>query len=229
MYRDYEIVRYSTTTPIKSSYAERINKSLEDLLYKVMTAHQSLRWIDYVDKVVDIYNHRVSSVLHGLTPSEAHLPSNEAYLRMKFWGDYKKHKEKMIKHQNQRFFINDNVRVIKDKTIFSRGYEPAYEKEIRRVKDVIFSYPISYKVEGKQRLYYGPEMVLSRQPQTPQENIYYIDKTRTVNARKLRSGQASGGQKQYLLKDKNNPDQSSWISEIEYQRLKNGSLLRGIH
>ena len=76
LYEDMEIERYSTRSPIKSAYAERMNRSIEDLLYKNMTARNTAKWIDLLDDVVKTLNNRVSTVLHGVTPNEAHQKEN---------------------------------------------------------------------------------------------------------------------------------------------------------
>ena len=57
------------------------------------------------------------------------------------------------------------------------------------------------------------------------EKQYYIERTRRINTKKHRSGAVSGGETQYLLKAKNDANQSGWISEFEYQRLKDGGIL----
>lgn len=224
LYEDMEIERYSTRSPIKSAYAERMNRSIEDLLYKNMTARNTAKWIDLLDDVVKTLNNRVSTVLHGLTPNEAHQKENEEFLRGKFLEDYEKHKKKFA-GQKPKFSIGDTVRLIKKRNLFSRGYEPAYEREFSVIKDVLLTYPVSYKIEGKQRAYYSSEMVKATPVETPQEKNYFIERTRVVNAKKLRSGATTGGEKQHLLKAKNDPDLSSWISQFEFEKLKDGGYL----
>ena len=39
LYEEMEIERYSTRSPIKSAYAERMNRTIEDLLYKKMNEY----------------------------------------------------------------------------------------------------------------------------------------------------------------------------------------------
>ena len=223
-YEEFEIERYSTRSPIKSSFAERANKTIEDLLFKIMTARNTAKWTDLLDDVVRIHNHRVSSVLHGLTPFEAHQLENEEFLRKKFLADYEKHKNKFV-GQKPKFAIGDTVRLVRKQKTFSRGYEPTFEREIHVVKDVLLTYPITYKIEGKQRAYYTQELVKAAKAETPLEKNYFIEKTRKINVKKLRSGASAGGETQYLLKAKNDPDQSSWISEFEFRSLKDGGYL----
>ena len=93
------------------------------------------------------------------------------------------------------------------------------------VKKVIWTYPITYKIEGKQRAYYSQELVRADAVDSPEEKNYFVEKTRRVKTKKLRSGATVGGETEYLLKAKNDPDQSSWISSREYQKLKDDGLL----
>ena len=225
LYDEMEIERYSTRNPkIKSAYAERMNRTIQDLLYKAMTARNTARWIDLLEEVTYIHNNRVSSVLHGLTPNEAHAAENEEYLRAKFLEDFAKHKKRFAR-QRPRFAVGDGVRLLKKRSVFSRGYEPYFEPEIHVVKKVIWTYPITYKIEGKQRAYYSQELVRADAVDDPKEKNYFVEKTRRVKTKKLRSGATVGGETEYLLKAKNDPDQSSWISSREYQKLKDDGLL----
>ena len=223
-YDEMEIERYSTRSPIKSTFAERMNRTLEELLYKKMTAMNTRRWIYLLDEVVDIHNNRISSVLHGLTPNQAHQKENEEFLRAKFLADYEKHK-KRFKKQKPKFMVGDTVRVIRKKMTFNRGYEPAFGQEIFTIREVKKTYPVTYKLEGKQRAYYSPELVAATRSEVQSEKQYFIERTRVINVKKLRSGGTSGGQKQYLLKARNDPEQSSWIDQFEYEKLKDGGYL----
>ena len=225
LYEEMEIERYSTRNPkIKSAYAERMNKTIQDLLYKAMTAHNTARWIDLLQEVTYIHNNRISSVLHGLTPEQAHAPENEEFLRSKFLEDFAKYKKKFA-HKKPLFAVGDTVRLLKKRNLFSRGYEPYFEPELHVVKKVLWTYPITYKLEGKQRAYYSQEMVRADAAESQAEKNYFIEKTRRVKTKKLRSGATVGGVTEYLLKAKNDPDQSNWISETEYQKLKDGGYL----
>ena len=225
LYQEMEIERYSTRNPkIKSAYAERMNKTIQDLLYKAMTARNTARWIDLLDDVTYVINNRVSSVLHGLTPNEAHDPKNEEYLRAKFLEDHARHKKRFA-FQKPLFAVGDGVRLLEKRNVFTRGYEPSFSKQVYAVKKVQWTYPITYKIEGKQRAYYSSEMVRADEVKTPEEKNYFVEKTRKVRTKTLRSGAKIGGETQYLLKAKNDPEQSSWITEFEYRKLKDGGYL----
>ena len=224
-YDEMEIVRYSTHSPLKSVFVERKNKDLENLLYKIMTSENTANWTHCLQEATQTLNNRPSSVLHGLTPMEAHKIENEEFLREKFLEDYKKHKARFQK-QKSKFKLHDRVRILKKRQTFSRGYEPAFERDITRIKEILKTYPLTYKVEGKQRAFYASELVRAEPALTPESKKYFIERTRRINRKKHRSGISSGGETQYLLKSKNDSDLSSWINEYEYQKLKQDGYLQ---
>ena len=80
-------------------------------------------------------------------------------------------------------------------------------------------------IKNKRRKFYEEELVFASPSTTPREKNYFIERTRVVDSKKLRSGSVKGGEKQYLLKARNDPEQSSWISSTEYQSLKDGGYL----
>ena len=174
--------------------------------------------------ITDAYNRRQNSALYGLSPYQAHELKNEEFLRAKFLEGYKKHKLR-YKNQKPRFKVGDSVRIVRDSHVFNRGYEPYFSREIFTIKAIKKTYPITYELTGKQRSFYQPELVAAKPAITPEEKDYFIEKTRTIHAKKLRSGALTSGEKQYLLRSKNDKDLSTWISEFEFLKLKNGGYL----
>ena len=225
-YERHEIFRYSTHSPLKSVYVERANATLESLLYRMMTSANTARWLPFLEDATNAYNARVQASLFGKTPDFCHRKENEEWLRARFLEQYAKYKEQ-FKNQKPKFKIGEYVRYAKKKTVFSpRGYEPQTELEHGQIEDILLTSPRTYKLKGKKRSFYSQELVSITLPETESEKNYFIEKTRVVNSKLLRSGEKVGGQTQYLLKAKNDPDQSSWISEGEYQKLKEDGLLR---
>ena len=226
LYEEQEMTQYSTKSPLKSMIIERANASLENHLYKNMTSLQTARWTNLLQDAVSAINERSSVPLHGLSPNEAHKKENERWLRQKFLDDYKKHKRRFEK-QPAAFSIGDTVRLVHDqRETFHRGYQPSTQIDPRTIVNVLHTYPKTYKVSGKNRAYYAQELVKINPQISPKELEYFIERTRKVNTKIHRSGKVTGGDTQYLLKSKNNSEQSSWISEQEYQKLKDGGLIK---
>ena len=79
-------------------------------------------------------------------------------------------------------------------------------------------------MEGKQQKYYAQQLVKAT-PASEQQKHYYIANTRQVNQKRLRSGRESTGEKEYLLRSSNDPELSTYISETQYQKLKDDGLI----
>ena len=198
----------------------------EDILWRMMTSRGSFRWIDLLEKATALYNSRQHTSLHGLSPEIAHRPESEEMLRSLFLADYKKHKKRFI-HQKPRFLPGDTVRIRKQRGTFFRGYEPGWEPQLHVVEAVKKTYPLTYKLAGKQKFYYASEKTCARETEEPGEQLYFIAQTRVVKRKRLRSGREVGGQREYLLKSRNPQGEktSSWITEREFQTLqKNGYI-----
>ena len=224
IYDFFHIVRYSTRSPIKAAYAEVQNKRIEGLLHKIMTSLGSATWITHLDTVCDILNNQKLAVLGFLSPLEAHKPENEEFLRAKFLKDYARFKQKFA-HEKPKFYPGQQVRRLKKRNVFTRGYEPAWEKEYDVIDYVVPSFPFQYKLKNRQRKFYAQELVAAEEPETLQEKNYFIAGTRKVNQKRLRSGKVSDGDIQYLLKARNDPDQSNYITQAEYDKLKDGGFI----
>ena len=224
IYEFYNIVRYSTHSPIKAAYCEVQNRRIENLLYKIMTSLGSATWETHLDTVCDILNNQKLAVLGQLTPLEAHMPENEEFLRAKFLREYAKFKQKFA-HEKPKFYPGQSVRRLKKRNIFTRGYEPAWENEYDVVDFVVPSYPYQYKLKNRRGKWYGQELIAAQPPETEKQKNYFIAGTRKVNQKRLRNGKLSGGEVRYLLRARNDPNQSSYISQIELDKLKDGGFI----
>ena len=222
-YQEFQITHYWTSSPIKGSMIENMNRQIENLLFKLMTREGNAKWIDKIDTVAEILNNKRSKKIHGLTPTEAKQKKNEGWLRAQFLEDHRKFKEK-IGDAPPKFQVGQTVRVVKPRGKFTRGYDTTFEQALETVERIIPSYPYRYKLTGKKQLRYSAELEPAKQPASTSERQLFIAGKRVIGGKKLRSGAVSGGQNQYLLRAVND-DTSSWISEREYQKLKNGNYL----
>lgn len=66
---------------LKACIAERVNKTLQILIYKYMTQNETTRYIDVLPRLVTTYNRRPHRTLEGMTPNMADLPRNENRIR----------------------------------------------------------------------------------------------------------------------------------------------------
>ena len=224
LYDEFEIVRYSTNSPLKSTPVEAINSVLESQLFKMMTMLQTAHWVKLLPDAVATINSRPRKRLHNLSPEQAHDEENEEYLREKYLEDYRKYNQQFV-GRKQKFRVGDQVRVVKPQTKFQRGYETRTELPLRTVTDVHRTKPLTYSISGKRRKFYSEEIVHAQDPSTEKEKRYYVEKTRNVHKKKLRSGQEIESGKQYLLKARNDETVHTWINRWDYDKLVRDGLL----
>ena len=70
---------YSRNTHLGAIFAERFNKSIRDLLKRIVFEHGDANWIDVLPKITKQYNNRVHSSTK-LSPKDASLKKNEGFV-----------------------------------------------------------------------------------------------------------------------------------------------------
>ena len=101
---------YSTFNEGKSVVAERFIKTLKNKIYKHMTTIGKNIYIDVLDDIVKKYNNTVHSLIKI-------KPKDVTDIK------YAEYSEEINK-KSPKFKIGDNVRILKYKNIFAKGYTP---------------------------------------------------------------------------------------------------------
>ena len=65
-----KIEYFSTFSDKKASIVERFNRTLKSRMYKYFTEHETRKWIDVIQKIIDGYNNSYHSTIK-MTPEEA--------------------------------------------------------------------------------------------------------------------------------------------------------------
>lgn len=94
---------------LKACIAERVNKTLQVLIYKYLTEFETLKYIHVLDQLVNTYNNRKHRTLEGMTPNEADRPENEGRLQALFHAKYAKIATR--RRPTLKFRVGDIVRV----------------------------------------------------------------------------------------------------------------------
>jgi transposase InsO family protein len=96
---------------LKACIAERVNKTLQILIYKYMSENETHRYLEVLDDLVDTYNRRPHRTLEGMSPEEADDPRNEARVLAIFNARY----EKLARRRREpKYKVGDMVRVKTD-------------------------------------------------------------------------------------------------------------------
>ena len=96
-----KIKLYSRNSSVGAVLAERFNRTLRDLLKKIVFEHGDANWIDVLPTITKQYNNRIHSSTK-LTPIQASLKKNEGFVYKNLLDKRKKMKPK--------FQVNDLVR-----------------------------------------------------------------------------------------------------------------------
>ena len=190
----------------KAAIAERVNKTLQILIYKYLTDKETLRYIDVLPQLVETYNNRKHRALaYQFSPNEADLPRNEPEVL----GIHRARIQK-VKRKKPKFKVGDIVRVKTDSRVIDTA-KRAYAEQFRGEYFTIFRVntrlpiPLYYlrsnntneEIRGG---FYAEEL------QRVQGNVYKIEAVLRRRVRRRR--------REALVKWKYfGPEHNSWIPE----------------
>ena len=127
-----DIEMYSTYSERKSGVAERFIRTLENKIYKHMTAVSKNVYFDVLDDLVDKYintYHRIIKMkpidVESDSYAEYNLNSNE---------------------KDPKFKIGDHVRISKYKNILAEGYTPIWSEEVFITSKIKNTVPWTYVI-----------------------------------------------------------------------------------
>jgi hypothetical protein len=130
---------------LKACVADRVNKTLQVLMYKYLSARETVRYLDALPDLVATYNRRGHRTLQGMSPEEADRPENEHRVQAIFhqkWGRYAD-----LRKSRLRFRVGDLVRIkteVKQKVSSSaRAYAEQFKGEYFRIVRINRTLPIA--------------------------------------------------------------------------------------
>ena len=130
MCANYNVKVYIAQEPIKCAFIERFNRTFKRILVQIMEQHNSIRWIDFIEQALSIYQSRKHSSI-GMSPEEADDEENHSRIYRRLLRKYIK--DNGIKHDKNKspplYNKGQIVKIFKKKGIFSRGFSPGVTKE----------------------------------------------------------------------------------------------------
>ena len=154
-----DIKLYSRNSSFGSVFAERFNRTIRDLLKKIVFEHGDANWVDVLPTITKQYNNRIHSSTK-LTPIQASLKKNEGYV-------YKNLLDKR-KKVTPKFQINDLVRVADLKRTFSKGDTTNWSYKLYKITEIIKDTIPSYHIDNLSERY--NEALLKKTDLTVKEN-----------------------------------------------------------
>ena len=130
---------YSRNSSYGAVFAETFNRTIRDLLKKIVFEKGDANWIDVLQTVTKQYNNRIHSSTK-LSPKDASLKKNEGYF-------YKNLLDKRNKIK-PKFQLNDLVRVADLKKTFSKGDTTNWSYKLYKITEIINDTIPSYRLDN---------------------------------------------------------------------------------
>ena len=148
IFQDYlnknNIKLYSRKSSYGAVFAERFNRTIRDLLKKIVFERGDANWIDVLPTITNQYNNRIHSSTK-LSPKDASLKKNEGFVYKNLLDKRKKVKPK--------FQINDLVRTADLKRTFSKGDTTSWSYNLYKITEIINDTMPSYKIDNLSERY----------------------------------------------------------------------------
>ena len=135
---------YSRNSSYGAVFAERFNRTIRDLLKKIVFEQGDAKWIDILPTITEQYNNRRHTSTK-LSPKDASLRKNEGYVYKNLLDKRKKIKPK--------FQINDLVRTADLKKTFSKGDTTNWSYKLYKITEIINDTIPSYKIDNLEERY----------------------------------------------------------------------------
>ena len=158
---------YSRNSSYGAVFAERFNRTIRDLLKKIVFEQGDANWIDVISTITKQYNNRIHSSTK-LTPIQASLKKNECYVYKNLLDKRKKIKPK--------YEIGDSVRTADLRRTFSKGDTTNWSYKLYKIIEIINDTIPSYHIDNLKERY--NESLLKKTDLTLKENKDVMKKLR---------------------------------------------------
>ena len=150
---------YSRNSSCGAVFAERFNRTIRDLLKKIVFEQGDANWIDILPTITKQYNSRIHSSTK-LSPKDASLKKKEGFVYKNLLDKRKKIKPK--------YQINDLVRTADLKRTFSKGDTTNWSYKLYKITEIINDTIPSCKIDNLSERY--NESLLKKTNLTMKEN-----------------------------------------------------------
>ena len=132
---EYKNQIYSVFNASKNPIIERFNKTSTNKLWKQFTIQGNQKWLKILPGIVKKYNNTVHKTINT-TPSLASTDPSLVNVKIHLPDS----------NEKPKFKIGDRVRIFKYKNRFEKGYRGYWTKEIFKIKEILKTVPIMYKI-----------------------------------------------------------------------------------
>ena len=139
-----DIKLYLRNSSYGAVFAERFNRTIRDLLKKIVFEKGDGKWIDILPTITKQYNNRIHTSTK-LSPKDASLKKNEGFVYKNLLDKRKKVKPK--------FQINDLVRTADLKKTFSKRDTTNWSYKLYKITEIVNDTIPSYKIDNLKERY----------------------------------------------------------------------------
>ena len=135
--REHNINFYFSTSERKCSIVERFNKTLQQLVYKLLAQKNTNNWVQVLPHAMKIYLNRKHRTTK-FSPVDAEKPENEEAIQDTFEEKYQKAEANRNK---PKFKVGDTIRIWVHRDKFIRAYHANYTHEYFTISEVLTNMP----------------------------------------------------------------------------------------
>ena len=130
VFQKYGINHYhlKTKTLWKTPMAERVIRTIKTRLERYMYENKNKRWIDFLPQLVKNYNRTPHRTI-GMAPIKVTFQNSEEVYK-KVFGDINL---RVVPRLN----VGDRVRILREKSLFEKGYKQNWSDEIYQISKVL--------------------------------------------------------------------------------------------
>lgn len=171
VFTKYGINHYSTFTIMKSNFAERVIRTIKNIIFRTFHLNGNYNWIDSISKITMTYNKTRHSTT-GMRPIDVFRGPKkiERLLLQTVYNDPKRI------YKLPKFSLGDIVRISKLRSVFSKGYTAGWTTELFRIGSIKYTNPITYNIidmDGNdiRGAFYETEIQKTKEPE-----VYLVEK-----------------------------------------------------
>lgn len=131
---------FSTYSPSKVSYCERVIRTLMGRLGRVWIQRKNHQYLKVLKQITQSYNATIHSSI-GIAPRDVTNENSDIIWR-RLYGKYMNEKP-----GKPKFSISDIVRISRVKDTFEKGYSANFTRELFRIKKINMTVPITYSIQ----------------------------------------------------------------------------------
>jgi transposase InsO family protein len=185
---------FHTQNEVKANYAERVIRTLKNVIYRLINSTNSNRYIDELPNLVFNYNHSAHRSLHERTPASVNKTNEVAVWREMYFEKPSTKQKSTVKKFG--FRVGDTVRIAATRRVFSKDSHHRWTREIfvithrYRFQNIPLYRLNDMTKESIQGTFYANEL---QRVTKDEQSVYHIERV-------IKRIRVKGGGYQYLVR-----------------------------